>query len=147
MAKSSKTLSKITREISLTNTLPISALFYCSFSEDSRVFTADPISGNLEPNSSVKIAVTAFLDDSLTFSEVLKISASSGSMNEIRLVAKRIGATVQIFDFDDNNAADFGNVMCDTLAEKKFLMVNKGRRTQYVTWSYENAHKGRKQEH
>jgi hydrocephalus-inducing protein len=122
--------------LTVTNRSDILAVFTCSTVSDSSVFRVEPLGGSIFPGQSAEIVVTAFLDDNLKFTDVLKIGVQSDGIHEVQLVAKGQGSTI-IFD-ESLRVVDFQDVFSNRECSKEFTMINKGRRTQTIHWSVDD---------
>ena len=123
--------------LSLHNDSLIAAKFECSVFSSFSVFTVTPTSGTIAPGEVFPVNVSAFLDDTLQFSDILKVMIHMGSTFEIPLEAKGSGTTIRINDSmkDVNFANVFSNVEC----KREFIVTNKGRRTQTLVWTREEG--------
>lgn len=123
----------------LKNGSPISAEFSCMTVSDHSVFRIEPSHGLINPGQEVCIKVTAYLDDTIKFADIMKVSVQSDGVHEVQLVAKGTGSTIA---FDSNlKLVDFKDVFSNRECTAEFVMVNRGRRTQNLYWQSEE--KGR----
>ena len=130
-------LSKTPFTLTMKNDSPIVAQFSCTTTSDDSVFDFEPKNGFIHPGTTHDIVITAFLDDAIKFTDILKIAVQSDGIYEVQLVARGQGTTIvfpealRTIDFKDI----FSN--CDCVAE--FTLVNKGRRAQTIHWTKEDA--------
>ncbi|KAJ3416712.1 hypothetical protein HDV05_000542 [Chytridiales sp. JEL 0842] len=128
--------------LTLTNDSPISANFTCATVSDSSVFKVEPQFGTIAPGASVNIDVTAYLDDTLKFTDILKIGIQSDGIHEVQLVARGQGTTIT-FDESLRNV-DFQDVFSNRECSREFVLINKGRRAQTLHWSADEDRFARK---
>ncbi|KAJ3260794.1 hypothetical protein HK103_007357 [Boothiomyces macroporosus] len=120
------------QELVLENTSPVSAEFNCTTVGESPVFKVEPSYGIVAPGEKVIFTVSTFLDDTVKFTEVLRIAITSGTVHEILLSAKGQGSTI-VFDEKLKNV-NFGDVFSNRECSTDFTVYNKGRRTQHLSW-------------
>ena len=121
------------KQLLLTNESEIPAVFNCSLKKkDKSVFKCEPATGTMQPGEAVIVTVTATLDDTIGFSDMLSILVEDGTPLHIPLKAKGAGTTIHCQD--DLNLVDFGQQFSKDETSKKFTLVNGGRRTQEVTF-------------
>ncbi|KAJ3226665.1 hypothetical protein HK099_004409 [Clydaea vesicula] len=125
-------LKDVPMSIKLKNDSPIPAKLACSIVSEYSVFVVDPPDYCIPPGEEIDLVVTAFLDDCLKFTDILKISIHSDAVHEIQLVAKGQGSTIT-FDNKLLNV-DFKDVFSNRECSKEFVLSNKGRRTQTIYW-------------
>lgn len=125
-------LKKAASKLTLHNNSPIPAFFTCGTVNDASVFKVSPTEGMILPNNKVELSMSAFLDDNVKFTDILKVGIKSSATHEVQLVARGQGTTIV---FDEGLAQiDFGDVFSNRECAKEFVMVNKGRRTQTLVW-------------
>ncbi|KAI8854495.1 hypothetical protein BC829DRAFT_439199 [Chytridium lagenaria] len=128
-------LKDIPLTLTLTNDSPIPANFTCGTVSESSVFRVVPNIGVISPGAVAVIEVTAYLDDCLKFTDILKIGIQSDGIHEIQLVARGQGSTIT---FDESlKSVDFSDVFSNRECSREFILVNKGRRAQTLHWSTE----------
>ncbi|KAI9343132.1 hypothetical protein BDR26DRAFT_917651 [Obelidium mucronatum] len=125
-------LKESTATLTLTNDSPISAIYNCSTVSDMSCFAIEPMSGTIAPGDSVDIVATAFLDDSLKFTDILKVSIQSDGVYEVQLVARGQGSTIT-FDEALKNI-NFNDVFSNRECSREFVLTNRGRRSQTLHW-------------
>ncbi|KAJ1558923.1 hypothetical protein HK096_003058, partial [Nowakowskiella sp. JEL0078] len=128
-------LKESTLTFTIKNDSPIIANFSCVTVSELSVFRVSPISGAIGHGMTATFHVSAFLDDCLKFTDILKIGVQSGGVREIQLVAKGQGTTI-VFDESLRNI-DFENVFSNKECSREYLLTNKGRRSQTVFWTTE----------
>ncbi|KAI8909684.1 hypothetical protein EDD86DRAFT_206048, partial [Gorgonomyces haynaldii] len=131
-------LSRAVEILTLHNTSPVPAEFTCGTATESKTFDVYPLSSKIAPNDKFDIRITAFLDDIVKFTEILKINIKqSPKVHEVKLMARGQGSTI-VFNEGLRNV-DFGDVFsnCECVAE--YVMTNKGRRSQSITWLREDG--------
>ncbi|KAJ3332957.1 hypothetical protein HDU76_012454, partial [Blyttiomyces sp. JEL0837] len=126
----------------LANESPIHANFTCATVSDSSVFRVNPLAGTIVAGGSATVDVTAFLDDTLKFTDILKIGIQSDGIHEIQLVARGHGSTI-IYD-DALKYVDFEDVFSNRECSREFVLTNKGRRAQTLHWTAEEDRFARK---
>ncbi|KAJ3029566.1 UNVERIFIED_CONTAM: hypothetical protein HDU68_011780 [Siphonaria sp. JEL0065] len=118
--------------LTLTNDSPIAAIFNCNTVSDSSCFTIEPLAGTIAPGEKVDIVATAFLDDSLKFTDILKVAIQSDGVYEVQLVARGQGSTIT-FDESLKNI-EFQDVFSNRECSREFTLTNRGRRSQTLYW-------------
>lgn len=133
-------LKSVPLTFSLSNTSPVPAYYSCETISETSVFSCFPLAGIIEPGMAIDVTVTAFLDDTVKFTDIVKVSVQQTlKCHEIALVARGQGTTV-VFDESLKNV-DFGDVFSNYKCEAEFLLTNKGRRPQTITWVKEDLGK------
>jgi adenylate kinase family enzyme len=128
--------------LTLTNDSPIPANFTCATVSDSSVFRVEPQFGTIAPGGTINIDVTAYLDDTLKFTDILKVGVQSDGIHEVQLVARGQGTTIT---FDEGlRLVDFQDVFSNRECSREFILVNKGRRAQTLHWSTDEDRFARK---
>jgi hypothetical protein len=130
-------LTPTNRIFTLNNTSAVVANFSCAIMSDTLTFTVEPLSGKILPGSSCEITITAFLEDTIKFTDVLKVSVEKApKIHEIKLNARGEGTTI-VFN-EALRCVNFGDVFsnCDCVAE--FIITNKGKRSQNLNWFKED---------
>ncbi|KAJ3184326.1 hypothetical protein HK101_009853, partial [Irineochytrium annulatum] len=128
-------LKEVSMSLTLTNDSPISANFTCATVSESSVFRIEQLYGTIAPGANVSIDVTAYLDDCLKFTDILKIGVQSDGIHEVQLVARGMGSTITFEEGLRN--VDFSDVFSNRECSREFTLVNKGRRSQTLHWSIE----------
>ncbi|KAJ3287536.1 hypothetical protein HK104_008544 [Borealophlyctis nickersoniae] len=126
-------LKETVSSLTVTNDSPIPANFTCATVSEISVFRVEPASGCIQPGGVAEITVTAYLDDCLKFTDILKISVQSAGTYEVQLVARGQGTTI-VFDEALKNV-DFKDVFSNRECSREFTLVNKGRRAQTLHWA------------
>ncbi|KAI8900319.1 hypothetical protein BC833DRAFT_523632 [Globomyces pollinis-pini] len=125
-------LTNIFQTLTLNNESPIPAKFNCSTITESHVFQIDKQYGEILPGKTCDINVTAYLDDTVKFTDVLKVDIGSSKTIDVLLVAKGQGPTI-VFDEGLKSIA-FNEVFSNRECSTQYTMYNKGRRTQHLSW-------------
>ncbi|KAI9356512.1 hypothetical protein DFJ73DRAFT_958267 [Zopfochytrium polystomum] len=125
-------LKETAASLTLMNSSPISAHFTCAMVSEPSPFKVEPTMGTIAPGASVEITVTACLDDSLKFTEILKVGIQSDGIHEVQLVARGQGTTIT-FDEGLKNV-DFQDVFSNRECSREFTLVNRGQRVQTLHW-------------
>ncbi|KNC96691.1 uncharacterized protein SPPG_07904 [Spizellomyces punctatus DAOM BR117] len=128
-------LKDVPMSLSLKNDSPIAAHFSCNAVSDQSVYRVSPSEGWVSPQAEVDLEVTAFLDDALKFTDIIKIATHSGGVHEVHLVARGQGTTI-VFD-KSLEEVHFDDVFSSRECSRDFTLVNKGRRSQTLIWSVE----------
>ena len=89
--------------------------------------------GRLQPGESITISLVVTLDDILTFRDTLRIIVPEGEEVHVPLAAQGVGTT--IYCSEDITAVPFSHQLTNRDCERRFLLENKGRRTQQLSWS------------
>ncbi|TPX54724.1 hypothetical protein PhCBS80983_g05802 [Powellomyces hirtus] len=129
-------LKQVPLTLLLKNDSPIPAQFECNSVNDPSVFSVEPRSGKIPPNEKAVLTVTAQLDDSLKFTDIVKIATQSGGVHEVNLTAKGSGTTIM---FDEAlTHVNFQHVFSSRECTRTFTLTNKGRRAQTLMWSLDD---------
>jgi hypothetical protein len=122
------------RQLLLTNESEIPAVFTCSLKKkDKSVFVCSPETGTMQPGEAITVTLTATLDDTIGFSDMLSILIEDGTPLHIPLKAHGAGTTIHCAD--DLSFVDFGQQFSkDKDVAKTFTVTNGGRRTQALTF-------------
>ncbi|KAJ3036631.1 hypothetical protein HDV00_002527 [Rhizophlyctis rosea] len=126
-------LKNVTQTLTIHNASPIPATYTATTVGDLSVFRVEPDSGTIPPGATTDLVITAYLDDCLKFTDILKIAIQNAAAHEVQLVARGQGTTV-VFD-DALQSVDFRDVFSNRGCEREFTMTNKGRRTQVLHWT------------
>ena len=120
------------RELVLKNDSLIPAPFRCYFKNPKSVYRIDIHSGMLAPQESITLTITAHLDDTIMHKEQLNVLVHEGASISFPLTARGIGTTL----FCQENVFDikFGHKFTSQQAERRYLIQNRGRRTQSLQW-------------
>eukprot|EP00939_MAST-03C_sp_MAST-3C-sp1_P000134 g134.t1 len=120
------------RKLVLRNESPIPAKIECMIEEMRSKFRVDIVNHELGPNEDVELTLTVNLDDIVTFSDNLTVEVNEGATVNVPLVAKGDGTTM--FCKEDISLVDFGYRFTKNRYERRFLLENKGQRSQVLTW-------------
>jgi hydrocephalus-inducing protein len=91
-----------------------------------------PGEGLLAPGASEKIVITCNLDDTTRHKDTLTIIVAEGEPLTVGLVARGTGTTMHCDE--DIGMIDFGFQFTNGICSRKFLLENKGRRSQQLNW-------------
>jgi hypothetical protein len=125
-------LTTVPRDIILKNMSPIPASIFCSMVNDKTCFRIEPAELIIQPGKQCKLYISAYLDDTTKFSDVLRIETLSSKTHEILLSARGTGNTV-VFDEGLKNY-HFNDVFSNRECSTSFTFYNKGRKTQHLNW-------------
>ena len=89
--------------------------------------------GRLAPGESITIELIVTLDDMLTFRDTLRIIVPEGEEVHVPLSAMGVGST--IYCNEDITKVPYSHQLTNRVCERRFLLENKGRRTQQLTWT------------
>lgn len=115
-----------TYEFKVTNNSLIRAKFRSTIDTMTDVFTIDPVEGIIPPKSMLPINVTVLLNDILTFSGNLKLCFDYLSAMIIPLKAQGTGSP--IISSIDMKSIDYGYILTQQPAIKRFTLTNKSNR-------------------
>nr|KAJ3422703.1 hypothetical protein HK105_006819 [Polyrhizophydium stewartii] len=121
----------------LSNESPIMAFFNCVTLTEGSAFSVMPIQGVIQPGTSFEITVTAYLDDTLKFTDILKVSVQSDGVHEVQLVARGQGTTIVFAE--GLRRVDFKDVFSNRDCSAEFVLANKGLRSQTIHWTREET--------
>lgn len=95
-------------------------------------YSIEPTDAVIPPFASLTVKVTAFLNDTVKFTEILQLVIKSSSTFEIPLNAKGTGSTI-LFDCDLHDV-DFQYLMTHRPSIKNVTLTNKGKRAHSICW-------------
>eukprot|EP00940_MAST-03C_sp_MAST-3C-sp2_P003012 g3012.t1 len=121
------------RTLTLRNESPIPAKIQCAVEDHRSKFRVDVLEHVLDPHDEIDLGLTVHLDDIVTFRDNLTVEVCNGSTLDVPLIAKGDGTTMHCDN--DLNIVDFGHRFTSNRCERKFLLENKGRRSQVLTWT------------
>jgi len=122
-----------TRTLVMKNTSTIVAHLKCKIEGGSESkFRLDVRKHVLQPGESATLNLTVQLDDIVKFKEMLNIEVRHSDTIDIPLIAKGDGTTM--FCREDLTMIDFGYNFTSQKCQRKFLLENKGRRSQVLKW-------------
>ncbi|ORX48158.1 hypothetical protein BCR36DRAFT_329786 [Piromyces finnis] len=131
-----KVLENNTTVLEINNNSPIPAKFECNTVNGNSIYTISKHSDIIQPYSKYPLTITAFLDDSVKFTDTLKIDVKSDKVHNIKLISQGIGTTI-VFP-EDFTKINFGDVFSNRKCFKTFKIKNCGRRTHTLHWLYRN---------
>ncbi|GBG33770.1 Hydrocephalus-inducing protein-like [Hondaea fermentalgiana] len=109
---------------------------YANFLKDSKSkFTLDCAEGCLGPGEDIECTVSVCPDDASTHRDELHIVVTEGESIVMQLKAKGTGTTMFCKELKELQVCNFGNVFTNRVHEKKFLLENRGRREQTLSWT------------
>lgn len=107
----------------------------------------EPESGEVPPEQSLELTVTALLDDCLKFTDKMNVLIERGINFTVFLSATGKGTTI-VSEPSIHPSVDLGTFFSRGPCERQFLLTNKGRRMQALSWVTEgfSASKVKKEE-
>ena len=93
-----------------------------------------PLSAEVPPEASIELVVTAFLDDHLRFTDKLSIRVLRGVNFTIPLKGAGIGTTI-VSEPPLLPGVKLGTYFSHGVCKNTFVLTNRGRRTQALSWS------------
>ncbi|KAJ3022533.1 hypothetical protein HKX48_005950 [Thoreauomyces humboldtii] len=129
-------LKHVPMTLLLKNDSLISALFDCTSVSEPSVFAVQPRSGRIPPNGEAELTITAHLDDSLKFTDIVKVATQAGGVHEVHLAARGQGTTIT-YD-NELSRINFSHVFSSRPCSKCFTLFNRGRRPQTLIWSLDD---------
>lgn len=136
-------LTSVSQPLKMKNGSPIPASFICSVVGESSVFSVDPCSGCILPGEEAQLTISAFLDDAVKFTDLLRVRIHPDKIHEIQLTAKGMGTPI-VFDSEDKSI-DFGNVFSNIPYLREIALRNHGRRAQTITWQNKDSRSASKE--
>lgn len=127
-------LESKTMTLTLRNDSRIPTAFECALPRDGSVFKVVPMIGTIPPGETIAVQVTALLDDTVIFSELLKVTVHMGSVYDVALHAKGLGSTIRIKESIED--VDFSSVFSNQACRRRVTVVNHGRRMQTLVWTH-----------
>jgi hypothetical protein len=128
----SKCLVEHHRNLTITNDSLIPAPFKVFIKSSRSKFSVSPKEGVLAPHESLKLQITALLDDTVLHNDILHLIVTEGQNLVVPVSAK--GTETTMYCDDDLSSVDFGYQLTNKVCEWKTTLENKGRRTQVLTW-------------
>lgn len=131
-------LKPVTVEIKLSNEALIPSQIDVSFQKDDKIWSVDQNQLIISPEDSVKIRLTAVLDDVIEFKDRMFIKVNNGNRIEIPLRAVGTGTTIVAIpslNAIPGTGIDLGSWFSTVMVNREVKFVNRGRRHQHVTWS------------
>lgn len=125
-------------QMNIANESLILAELTVAFVKDQTIWSVDHRTLLLQPESATIINVSANLDDSVEFNDMMIISVNNGNQIEIPLRAVGIGTTivtVPSMNSTPGNGIDLGARFSSQTVSKEIKFINRGRRHQHLTWS------------
>jgi len=131
-----KVLEENSMTLEINNNSPIPAKFVCNTVNDSTIYKLSTNSDIIQPFSKYHLIITAYLNDSVKFNDILKLDVESDTTHNIKLISQGIGTTI-IFP-EEFNIIDFGDVFSNRKCSKTFKIKNSDRRTHTLHWIRKN---------
>ncbi|XP_052230840.1 hydrocephalus-inducing protein-like isoform X4 [Dreissena polymorpha] len=122
------------KKILLSNESLIPAKFTAHMVRPKSVYRVDPSDGEIPPEQSMEITVTACLDDCVRFQDKLQINFIESQVRHIPLTSYGQGTTI-VSDPLLIPQLDLGPNFSNRPYCKVFHLTNKGRRHQQLVWS------------
>lgn len=97
------------------------------------VFSVEPVSAVVPPEKSLTLTITALLDDCLKFSDKLNILIKRGVNFTVFLRAEGKGSTIVSIP-SIQPSVNLGTFFSRGPCQKQFELINRGRRTQALSW-------------
>ena len=96
----------------------------------------EPLSAVVPPEQSLKLTITAVIDDAVKFTDKLNILVSQGVNFTVSLSGEGKGSTI-VSDPPLYPSVDLGTFFSQRPCQKQFTLTNKGRRIQALSWTTE----------
>ncbi len=126
-------LKKSRKEIVLTNESLIPAPFHAFIKTPGSRFKLVSHEGCLDPGETAKLIVVVCPDDTTLHRETLHILITEGKHIKVPMTARGTGTTIVCKG--DIAIVDFGYVFTTKGSRKEYLIENRGKRNQTLTWS------------
>jgi hypothetical protein len=123
-------LTEVTELLSFTNASVIPARFRISIDG---IFRITATEGVLDPSETFSFDICAFLDDTTLFKATLTLFVDNLFPIKVPVLAKGLGTA--LVPSTDMSTFDFGLLLTDSLAVRRFSLANHGRRGQEVIWT------------
>ena len=120
------------RKLTLHNDSLIPAPFKTFIKQARSKFSVDVKEGVLAPDEQLTLTLGAVLDDTLPHKDQLHVLVTEGENLVVPLKARGVGTTMHCDH--DLTLIDFGSQFTSTTCERTFLLENKGRRAQTLSW-------------
>ncbi|XP_049719569.1 hydrocephalus-inducing protein homolog isoform X3 [Elephas maximus indicus] len=126
-------LKDFSRVLNLSNQSFIPALFRARMAHKKSLWTVEPNEGVVPPESDVRLAVTANLNDILTFKDTIILDIENSDTYRIPVQASGIGSTI-VSDKPFAPELNLGAYFSLDTYYYRFKLTNKGRRVQQLFW-------------
>ncbi|XP_069312434.1 hydrocephalus-inducing protein homolog [Eulemur rufifrons] len=130
-------LQDSSRILSLSNQSFIPAVFRAHMAHKKSLWTIEPNEGMVPPETEVQLALTANLDDILTFKDTVILDIENSNTYEIPVQASGIGSTI-VSDKPFAPELNLGALFSLDTHYYRFKLTNKGRRVQQLFWMNES---------
>jgi len=129
-------LDVVKQEFEIFNKSLIPAPFHVSLAKGQQSrFSVEKVNGELNPGETMQFSVAVSADDTITFHDDLKICVEDGEPLHLAVHAQGSGTTLFCSNHPELELCDFGTLFTAKNHEKKYLVENRGQRTQVLAWS------------
>ncbi|KAM9191706.1 LOW QUALITY PROTEIN: hydrocephalus-inducing protein homolog [Dugong dugon] len=126
-------LKDFSRVLNLSNQSFIPALFQAHMAHKKSLWTVEPNEGMIPPEADVQLAVTANLNDIVTFKDMIILDIENSNTYQIPVQASGIGSTI-VSDKPFAPELNLGAYFSLDTYYYRFKLTNKGRRVQQLFW-------------
>ena len=126
-------------ELTITNDSLVPAAFKTVLNNTRSKWKVNVREALLAPQESTTLILTADLDDTTKHQDQLHVIVTEGENIIVPLLARGIGSTIYCEEAMDT--IDFGHQFTSLTCSKRFLLENRGRRPQLLTWVNETKRK------
>ena len=131
-------LTKYEKIVTIKNISPIPASLELKTIKDNNTsFQLSHSEMTINPKECKNLQITAFLRDTLKFTDELQIIVKNGNNHNIPILSKGVGTTLK--SSINMDIIDLGNQFSNKECNKSFRIENCGKRTQTIVWNYLTA--------
>ena len=127
-------LENTTQTLRFRNPSLIKAPFQAYVKGSKSRFALDCYEGCLEPGQELDLAVFVNANDTARHKDTLHVSVQEGESYTIPLTAVGVGSTIRCTKIDELKKYSFGDVFTSRKVTKHFVVENKGKRAQLLSW-------------
>ncbi|XP_003791425.1 hydrocephalus-inducing protein homolog isoform X2 [Otolemur garnettii] len=125
--------------LNLSNQSFIPALFRARMAHKKSLWTVEPHEGTVPPETEVQLALTANLNDIVTFKDTVIVDIENSNTYQIPVQATGIGSTI-VSDKPFAPELNLGPHFSLDTHYYRFKLTNKGRRVQQLFWMNDSFH-------
>ncbi|CAH1779299.1 unnamed protein product [Owenia fusiformis] len=127
-------LTEVSKTLLLSNESLIPAKFTSHMVRPNSVWNVEPRDGEIPPEETMELTVTANLDDCVRFQDKLQVNFLDSQARTIPVTAYGYGTTI-VSDPPMDVYLNLGPHFSANPCKKTFLLTNKGRRHQQLVWT------------
>lgn len=121
-------------ELKLHNVSLINAPFQAFIKGDNSRFALNCYEGCLQPGEELDLTILVNPNDTTRHKDILQLCVQEGDTHTIPISAIGVGCTVRCSKLEELKQCAFGDVFTSRKVEKCYVVENKGKRPQLLTW-------------